>query len=62
MVKGFPHTLEPALCKQFNKVIVAVIELIDIWGFILSLLQLLQQLKFGRTAVTVSVQQLTCLY
>lgn len=28
-----PHTLEPALCKQFNKVIVAMIEVIGIWGF-----------------------------
>lgn len=33
VVKGFLHTLEPALCKQFIKVIVAVIEVIGIWGF-----------------------------
>lgn len=28
-----PHTLEPALCKQLNKVIVAMIEMIGILGF-----------------------------
>lgn len=54
-----PQTLEPAVCKQLNKVIVAMIEVMAFWGFVLSLLQLL---KLGRTAVTVSVQQLTCLY
>lgn len=57
-----PQTLEPAVCKQLNKVIVAMIEVMAFWGFVLSLLQLLKQLKLGRTAVTVSVQQLTCLY
>lgn len=31
MVKT-PHTLEPALCKQFNKVIVAMMEVIGILG------------------------------
>lgn len=31
MVKA-PHTLGPALCKQFNKVIVAMMELIGILG------------------------------
>lgn len=56
-----PHMLEPALCKQFNKVIVAMIEVIGIWGFVLSLLQLLKQLNLGRTTVTVSVQHWTCL-
>lgn len=28
-----PHTLQPALCKQLNKVIVAMIEMIGILGF-----------------------------
>lgn len=51
-----PQTLEPAVCKQLNKVIVAMIEVMAFWGFVLSLLQLLKQLKLGRTAVTVSVQ------
>lgn len=54
-----PYTVEPALCKQFSD---CGYDRGD-WHFgVLSLLQLLKQLNLGRTAVTVSVQQQTCLY